>query len=256
MTVKNASLRFQPRAQPSGGGGGGGASPWQATGTVVELVAPTNTVAIGASAMVGGERVRIVGDLRVEGNFELTGFVETFVRVEDSASGTGAFFELSGGSAAAVSNPSEGRLRYNEVLQRFESSVNGGPYSSFGSGGAASSLTSAVYSCPVSVNLLDAVFLASADNVDQAASNIVTDRPCVGVVIAKPTATTCEVQYGGELAGFVGLIPGDTYYLSTTPGVLTNVPPSTPGEIVQEVGFARNATTLVVLIERDFTQLQ
>lgn len=255
MTVKNASLRFIPRAQPPGGGGGG-PSPWQATGTVVELVTPTNTVAIGASTMAGGEKVRIVGTLRVEGNLELTGFIDTFVRIEDSTAGNGAFFELSGGSTAAVSNPNEGRVRYNEVLQQFEVSVNGGPYQTFGPGGSSGSLISTIYNCPATVAINDAVFLSAADTVDQAASNIVTDRPCVGVVIAKPTATTCEIQYAGELGGFAGLVPGDTYYLSTTPGILTNVPPSTPGEIVQEVGFARNATTLVVLIERDFTQLQ
>lgn len=254
MTVKNATLRYLTRSQPPGGGGG--ASPWQATGTVVELVTITNTVAVGASTMSGTEKVRIVGNLRVEGNLELTGFVDTFLRIEDSAAGTGAFFELDGGSTAAVSNLNEGRLRYNEVTQQFEVSVNGGPYAPLGGGGNASAVTSAIYNCPVTVNVNDAVYLSAADSVDQAASNIVTDRPCVGVVVAKPTATTCEIQYAGELGAFAGLVAGDTYYLSTTPGILTNIPPTAPGEIVQEVGFARNATTLVVLIERNFTQLQ
>ena len=45
---------------------------------------------------------------------------------------------------------------------------------------------------------------------------------------------------------FTNLTPGAAYYLSpTVPGGITSTPPSSPGQIVQKVGFAKDATTLV-----------
>jgi hypothetical protein len=111
------------------------------------------------------------------------------------------------------------------------------------------------YVCPVGVAVGEAVFLDSADAVDQAASTVVSDRPCIGIVRSKPTPTSCVVQYSGELSVFGGLTPAATYYLSSTAGTITATPPSASGEIVQEVGWARNATTLVIGITRDFTLL-
>jgi hypothetical protein len=74
--------------------------------------------------------------------------------------------------------------------------------------------------------------------------------PAVGFVVQVSSPTACVVQYYGEIAGFVGLTPGATYFLSTTPGGITTSAPALPG-IVQELGFAKSATTLVATLDRD-----
>lgn len=58
------------------------------------------------------------------------------------------------------------------------------------------------------------------------------------------------VAYAGELPGFVGLVPGTSYYLSpTVAGGITSTPPASEGQIIQCVGYAKNATTLVIRLE-------
>lgn len=124
-----------------------------------------------------------------------------------------------------------------------------------GGGGGSASAVQGTYTCPAGVAVLDAVYLSAAGAVDQADADDVSKQPLIGIVASKPGATTAIVTYYGELGGFVGLTPGDTYYLSTTPGQITNVAPGNPGDIVQRIGFAKDATTLMVMVDRDWTQL-
>jgi hypothetical protein len=50
---------------------------------------------------------------------------------------------------------------------------------------------------------------------------------------------------GAIITDLVGLTPGTTYYLDTTGGAITAVPPSGAGNGVQEVGVALSSTTLL-----------
>jgi hypothetical protein len=50
---------------------------------------------------------------------------------------------------------------------------------------------------------------------------------------------------GGKIGGLTGLTPGATYYLDTTPGAITDTPPSASGNFVQELGVAVSATELL-----------
>lgn len=103
----------------------------------------------------------------------------------------------------------------------------------------------------------------SADTVDLAVATGVADA-AVGIVIKVVDFGSAEfnnitVAYAPmEMANlpvsgpvipppfYEGLTPGATYYLSaSTPGAMTTVPPSTPTQIVQRVGFAKDATTFV-----------
>jgi hypothetical protein len=124
----------------------------------------------------------------------------------------------------------------------------------FAAGGGATGPTGS-YGCPITVSVLDVVYLSSANTVDQADADDVTKRPLVGIVIAKPTTTSATVLYYGELDGFTGLTPGDTYYLSTTPGQLTATAPTASGSIQQRVGFARSTTRFVLMIDRDWVEI-
>jgi len=111
------------------------------------------------------------------------------------------------------------------------------------------------FACPMGLLVGEAVRLSAADSIDLAQADIVTDRPTIGFVLIKPTPTSAYVLNSGELGGFAGLVPGSSYYLSEAPGQITNVAPTVQGSIVQEVGWARNSTTLVICIERDFVLL-
>lgn len=112
--------RFLPRAQP---GGGGGNSIWELIGNDVSLIDNGNIVIIGADAPVGGEKVRIVGDLRVEGQV-----LGDELRAEDTSGGTTAVLTLDDGATAAISAVGEGRIRYNDITMMVEVSQNAGAY--------------------------------------------------------------------------------------------------------------------------------
>lgn len=114
---------------------------------------------------------------------------------------------------------------------------------------------SAPFACLGSVSVRDAVFHDASDHVTRAnaSSNVVA--PCVGIVLFKPNPTTCVLVYKGEMSGFIGLIPTSTYYLDTVNGQITTTPPNAVGNVLQRVGWARNATTLVVEIDLDFQLL-
>lgn len=80
--------------------------------------------------------------------------------------------------------------------------------------------------------------------------------PAIGFIAVKSTPTTCVVKTDGELSGFAGLTPGVVYYLDpTTPGAITNVAPVAAGQVVQKVGQAKDATTLLINLDDDFTEL-
>lgn len=109
-----------------------------------------------------------------------------------------------------------------------------------------------VYTCAAGLAVCDAVYLSGTDEVALADADDETKQPLIGFIYEKPTATTCLVQYNGELDGFTGLSTKVNYYLSETPGEITTTSPTAPGSISQKVGFARNSTTLVVFVDRDY----
>ena len=111
------------------------------------------------------------------------------------------------------------------------------------------------YNCALDVDINDVVFLIGSDFVDLASANDPSLQPVIGIVQLKPTVSTAVVMYYGELGGLSGLIPSATYYLDVVPGAFTPNPPSTSGNIVQKLGFAKDANTLMLQIDRDFVQL-
>lgn len=127
-----------------------------------------------------------------------------------------------------------------------------GPQGPQGPAGAASGAVQGDYNCAATVDVLDVVYLISPNTIEEADNDGASTYLVVGAVVEKPTSTTAKVQYSGEIVGYSGLTPGETYYLSDTPGEITITPPSTTGQRLQKVGFAKNATTLVLMIDRDF----
>jgi hypothetical protein len=115
--------------------------------------------------------------------------------------------------------------------------------------------STSTFTCPSGVAVRDTVYLTGSLAVDQADASVIATVPVIGFVKTKPTATTCTLQYYGELSGFTGLTPAAKYYLSLTAGGITTTAPSASGEIVQQVGIAISSTILLVKIDNFFTEL-
>lgn len=132
-----------------------------------------------------------------------------------------------------------------------------GPSGSGGGGGGSSTFaaenTGAVnfaIGMPVAVKLSPAgVERASAAN---------GSKPCVGLAsLGSIVGVSEDVQFAGTITkanwtaitGSASLSPNSDYYLSATPGMLTNSPPSTTGQVVQQVGRAITANTLLIEID-------
>lgn len=111
------------------------------------------------------------------------------------------------------------------------------------------------YNCDLGMPLNSVVYLSAPDTINLAYAAEPITQPVIGVVKERPTSTTALVAYYGELPNQIGLITSATYYLDTTPGQYSATPPSSSGNIVQKLGFAKDSTTLVLFIDRDFVVL-
>jgi hypothetical protein len=76
--------------------------------------------------------------------------------------------------------------------------------------------------------------------------------PAMGVVIAKPTSTTAQVQSSGTVDVYSDLTEGQNYFVGTY-GLNPLPPTATPGRklYTQKVGIAINATTLLLNLSPD-----
>lgn len=72
------------------------------------------------------------------------------------------------------------------------------------------------------------------------------------VLAAVSNGATATVYFEGSNTQKSGLSPGP-YFLSTTAGAITQTPPSTAGQIVQEIGYATSATVLNFQAQRPVT---
>lgn len=115
-----------------------------------------------------------------------------------------------------------------------------------------------LWNCPLTVAVGDSVYQTGANAVDQADNGSTATMPCVGVVLSKPTTTSCLVTRQGIVNGYPpgSFTPKETYFVGTT-GSIVDGPgvPTTPGTVVHEIGFAKNDTSLVVTLDADYTVL-
>lgn len=74
------------------------------------------------------------------------------------------------------------------------------------------------------------------------------------VLTAVANGAIATVFFDDSNTGLSGLTPGATYFLSATAGGVTTTPPTTSGQIVQEIGFAASATVLRVNIQEPITR--
>lgn len=126
--------------------------------------------------------------------------------------------------------------------------ADGGRITQEDTGGGAAGIDG-TYSCGVGVAVGEAVYLSGSGAVTEANATSATTAPAIGIVVSKPTTTTCVVRSFGSASVFTTLTPGSVYYLDTTAGQLTTTAPSSSGNVVQRIGIATSATTLLVQID-------
>lgn len=104
--------------------------------------------------------------------------------------------------------------------------------------------TNIIKNCDASVAVGDIVYESTiADNTVVTTVDNTNLAPAIGVVVAKPTATTATVQTYGEYSGASGLQRGEKVFLSTS-GNFTSTPPNT--DYVQTLGFALSPTSVFI----------
>jgi len=72
--------------------------------------------------------------------------------------------------------------------------------------------------------------------------------PAVGMIVHKPTATTCTVQWIGEVGGvYNSLVPNRVYYLGADARLTLTPPASGSSLYVQRVGMAVGASIVLLV---------
>ena len=99
------------------------------------------------------------------------------------------------------------------------------------------------FTCALGTAVGDMAYISAVDTV--ATADAVVGNQAHGMVISVyGGGTTCDIAYGSEITnGAWVLVPGATYYLGAAGGFGT----APPGgwTVQQEIGFARNVTTMV-----------
>ena len=108
------------------------------------------------------------------------------------------------------------------------------------------------FTASVALAAKDVVFISGADSVGKAQADALSNAMAIG--FAKESAdanASVMVINEGVVAGFSGLTPGQIYYLDpSSPGAITSTIPSGSGQIVLQLGIAKNSTEL--LIQKQF----
>jgi hypothetical protein len=135
---------------------------------------------------------------------------------------------------------------------RYSTGNSGGVYNpspSPGSEGSSPASTSirGLWACLSNVSVGDLVQISGDQLVEKADVTSVPLKHIIGFVYQKPTATTCDVIYSGEIE-LSGLSSGEDYFATSNPGNISTAR-STAG-YVQQVGKAKGSSVLVISIHK------
>jgi hypothetical protein len=107
--------------------------------------------------------------------------------------------------------------------------------------------STALLTCDSGVAVRDVVYLDGSGVAQKADASSISTAPAVGLVLDKPTSTSCNVMAYGLMTGFSGLTIGQLY-MSETAGSVTSTAPAGAGRVFQPVGRAVSATVVLVQI--------
>jgi hypothetical protein len=139
--------------------------------------------------------------------------------------------------------PIEGMLAYmQDENSRYV--FDGSAWAVDGSGGANTTITTS--EALSAGNVCNVYTSAGAARIRKANATDLTKPANAFVTAAAGSGSSATVFFTGQIiTGLSALTPGTTYYLDTTGGAITDTPPSSSGNGVQQIGFALSATTLL-----------
>ena len=115
-------------------------------------------------------------------------------------------------------------------------------------GSAPSQLVSAAgqFTVPTAVAVGDLVYVTGTDAADRADNAAIGTMPAVALVIAKPTTTTATLAFAGVVGGLSGMTSGVMQFVGLLGArIEAGALPSAPGSVIQQVGVAESATSLI-----------
>lgn len=101
------------------------------------------------------------------------------------------------------------------------------------------------------ITLGQVVYISDNDEVMLADGNVAAKDNPIGIVAQASIAAAAsgDIATHGLVPGAIaGATAGDKYFLSNTPGVLSVTPPTGTGAMVTLMGYAKNATDLLVMV--------
>lgn len=108
----------------------------------------------------------------------------------------------------------------------------------------------APFTCPGAVAVGHVVYSTGAASVDKAKADSSTTMPAIGVVLSKPSPTTCIIAPVALLSGFGGLAANAKVYVSTSAaGAVQQARPTSFGHVTQAVGLAVSTTQVLFSID-------
>jgi len=107
--------------------------------------------------------------------------------------------------------------------------------------------------CTAAETVGDVVYINSSGDFRSADASSINTAKAVGVILSKPTTTTCTVIIAGLVTGLTGLTMGQHYFLSETVGQITATAPITSGAVIVQIGQAQSATSIIVNISNVYT---
>jgi len=101
------------------------------------------------------------------------------------------------------------------------------------------------FNCSSNENVLDVVYIKDDMSVARANASTINTSNVIGVIIDKPSDTTCSVVVHGIIDIFSNLEVSKRYFLDINDGQITTIPTTSPGTILLELGVALTDTMLL-----------
>ena len=109
-----------------------------------------------------------------------------------------------------------------------------------------------VYPCNSAVQVNSIVYFDGSAILQRCSNNNAATLPVIGIVKAKISDTSCQLQFIGERNGFSGIVPNTIYYLGVN-GAVTATPPSTAGTSIVPIGIGKNTATIELRLSLQMT---
>jgi len=107
--------------------------------------------------------------------------------------------------------------------------------------------------CTATEEVGEPVYIANNGNFLSASANSISTCKVIGIILSKPTVTTCIIRTGGIISGFTGLSVGQPYFLDVTQGYISEYPPTESGSVIVNVGLAISGTEFLIRLDSNYT---